>query len=58
MSQPGSVAGVLQNAVLAAAALLVQVRALVHQGAPQLGLQSVQCKDYKLETHRAGSELW
>lgn len=52
MAQLGSEAGVLQSAVLsdAAGVLLVLLRVLVHLGAPQLGLQSVQCKDYKLET--------
>lgn len=60
MAPLGIEVGVLRSAVLsgAAGALLVLLRALVYLGAPQLGLQSVQCKDYKLETQRAGSEQW
>lgn len=37
---------------------LVQLRPLASLGDHEWGLPSLQCKDYKLETHRAASELW
>lgn len=53
MLQLGSVAGILQSAVLSGApgALLLWLRALVYLNAPEWGLQSVQYKFSVLEEH-------